>query len=230
MLLTPFRIKDCLGLANLEPSEPGLMIGAWYDRLNQDTPVKIMDRVQTKPFSIWQSDMNITDTLQSSFIDDFVLQVNASNSNAYLYLTLYPIMGFEAVTVGAINEFAEKIKTITATGRKVMIRYASEMNGNWFRYGQQPAAFLASWKQVVDAVRGAVEDRSMIAFLWAPNSGNGYPFEAGVAPGLRTSPDFALLDTNRDGNFTIADDPYTPYFPGDDYVDWVGFSVIDRLI
>ena len=34
-----------------------------------------------------------------------------------------------------------------------------------------------------------------------------------------------LLDTNRDGRVTEADDPYTPYYPGDEFVDWIGISV-----
>lgn len=33
------------------------------------------------------------------------------------------------------------------------------------------------------------------------------------------------LDTNGDGQFTVADSPFAPYWPGDDYVDWVGLSV-----
>lgn len=33
------------------------------------------------------------------------------------------------------------------------------------------------------------------------------------------------LDTNGDGQFSVADSPFAPYWPGDDYVDWVGLSV-----
>jgi len=33
------------------------------------------------------------------------------------------------------------------------------------------------------------------------------------------------LDTNRDGNFDDKDDPYSPFYPGDEYVDWVGTSI-----
>lgn len=34
-----------------------------------------------------------------------------------------------------------------------------------------------------------------------------------------------MLDTNNDGKLTQADDPYAPYWPGVEYVDWVGLSV-----
>lgn len=33
------------------------------------------------------------------------------------------------------------------------------------------------------------------------------------------------LDTNGDGAFSVLDSPFAPYWPGDDYVDWVGLSV-----
>jgi beta-mannanase len=33
------------------------------------------------------------------------------------------------------------------------------------------------------------------------------------------------LDTNGDGKVDSNDDPFSPYYPGDDWVDWVGLSV-----
>src|SRR5205823_9919968 len=65
----------------------------------------------------------------------------------------------------------------------------------------------------------------LTATVWAPNYGAGYPFRGGryeVGPG---SSDFSLMDTNGDGVLSIADDPYVPYYPGDDAVDWVGMSL-----
>lgn len=58
----------------------------------------------------------------------------------------------------------------------------------------------------------------------APNSGNGYPFPGDLYSANNSSNEFALLDTNKDGNYTILDDPYSPFYPGDEFVDWVGFS------
>ena len=78
------------------------------------------------------------------------------------------------------------------------------------------------------AVR-ASSKRENIAFIWAPNSGNGYPFpnyEHSALPG--TSHWDPALDTNKDGKYDIDDDPYTPFYPGDDWVDWVGMYV--RLV
>ena len=32
------------------------------------------------------------------------------------------------------------------------------------------------------------------------------------------------LDTNNDGWVDMSDDPYTPFYPGDQWVDWVGLN------
>ena len=57
--------------------------------------------------------------------------------------------------------------------------------------------------------------------VWAPNAGNGYPWDTNN--GL-TASNLALLDTNHYGVVDAGDDPYSPYYPGDDYVDWIGAS------
>ena len=63
----------------------------------------------------------------------------------------------------------------------------------------------------------------MTALLWAPNIGLTYPFSSLVP--ARSSPDFIELDTNKDGAINGGDDPYGPFYPGDEYVDWVGLSL-----
>jgi hypothetical protein len=58
--------------------------------------------------------------------------------------------------------------------------------------------------------------------------GINYPFkspDAVVTLPVIGSPDFALLDTNKDNVIDALDDPYRPYYPGDDLVDWVALSL-----
>ena len=38
--------------------------------------------------------------------------------------------------------------------------------------------------------------------------------------------DCRQLDTNRDGVLNRYDDMFTPFYPGDDVVDWVAMSVL----
>lgn len=34
------------------------------------------------------------------------------------------------------------------------------------------------------------------------------------------------MDTNGDGTVNDQDDPFEPFYPGDEYVDWVGTQVV----
>ena len=61
--------------------------------------------------------------------------------------------------------------------------------------------------------------------IWAPNQGGGYPFTGGRYVAAKGSADAEALDTNHDGAVDSADDPYAPYYPGDDAVDWIGVSL-----
>jgi len=61
--------------------------------------------------------------------------------------------------------------------------------------------------------------------MWGPNYGGGYPFSDGEYAAQPGTADFAALDTDHDGVLTMSDDPYGPYYPGDAYVDWVGFTL-----
>eukprot|EP00842_Homolaphlyctis_polyrhiza_P004437 jgi/Hompol1/4995/HPOL_001097-RA len=69
----------------------------------------------------------------------------------------------------------------------------------------------------------------MNALIWAPNIGLAYPFLGAGAVTLPTNltdpVNFAALDTNNDGVINGMDDPYGPYYPGDDVADWVGISL-----
>ena len=37
--------------------------------------------------------------------------------------------------------------------------------------------------------------------------------------------DQTLLDTNNNGVLDAGDDAFSPYYPGDDVVDWIGLSI-----
>ncbi|KAI9329480.1 hypothetical protein BDR26DRAFT_872467 [Obelidium mucronatum] len=131
---------------------------------------------------------------------------------------------------------AARIKSLIIAGRKVFFRFAPEMNGSWFIYGQRPVDFVAAWRRCITYWKTALgADSAKVAFIWAPNSGNGYPWAKDPNnPGENYSPDnstidgrqrISELDTNGNGIFDRDDDPYLPFYPGDEYVDWVGLSM-----
>ncbi len=84
----------------------------------------------------------------------------------------------------------------------VFVRFAHEMNGNWYPWGSQvnsntPDDYVATWRHVHDIFEE--EGVNNVVWVWAPNE----PFS---------------------GKFGTQSDKYSLYYPGDEYVDWVGFS------
>jgi hypothetical protein len=139
-----------------------------------------------------------------------------------LLLTLESPTGLGAVTEDAADDIAELSASVNASGVPVLLRFAHEMNGSWYAWGQQPTAYVEAFRRVAEAVhRGAPGS----AMMWAPNSAEGYPFDGGEFAALPGTDDFRALDTDSDGALTLQDDPYAPYYPGDDAVDWVGMSL-----
>jgi Glycosyl hydrolase family 26 len=93
-----------------------------------------------------------------------------------------------------IREFAMAARD---SCRPLMLRLASEMNGNWHPWsetvnGNQPGEYVRAWQHVHDIFRAV--GATNVSWLWNPN----VIFEGGT--------------------------PMAPLYPGDAYVDWVGLS------
>jgi len=84
--------------------------------------------------------------------------------------------------------------------RPVLIKFMHEMNGTWYPWsvtlnGNTPAGYVQAWRHVHDLFREA--GARNVSWVWSLNTEMG--FDAGTAP------------------------PES-YYPGPDYVDWVGIS------
>jgi hypothetical protein len=146
----------------------------------------------------------------------------ARDAGALLVVTLEPWGGLATVTDPVAADLAARLARYGSEGVPTIVRFAHEMNGTWYPWGQDPAAYVATFRRVADGVHAGAPTAAM---LWAPNQGDGYPYAGGqyqAAPGSAAA---AALDTNGDGAVTAADDPYAPYWPGADSVDWVGMSL-----
>jgi hypothetical protein len=74
-------------------------------------------------------------------------------------------------------------------GVPIFLRYASEMNGDWTRYGGNPQEYIRKWRMVWDVIR---QNAPNVAMMWCVNH--------------------------------IPEKKITAFYPGDEYVDWVGIN------
>lgn len=207
------------GLARLEPNE-GTYLGLNLD-WGDDSARSAVDRLGRSP-AVWVQFARFPlDDGTRTNLDAFLTQVAAVGGIALI--TLEPHDGLAAVTDEASEDLADYLADAwTRHGVRSLVRFAHEMNGSWYPWAQQPIAYIAAFRRVARAIH---ERSPASAMVWAPNHGTGYPFSGGTfeaGPGTVAIVD---LDTDGDGEVTSADDPYAPYYPGDDAVDWVGMSL-----
>ncbi|KAJ3017591.1 hypothetical protein HKX48_003456 [Thoreauomyces humboldtii] len=238
MLTLPLLLLALLATSSaLAPLEPpsGVLFGAWLDTTNEgDTPVKFNQRLGFQA-SLFQFSIELP--IQPQSLPPVNL-VDATNSDATLYITVFPQFDasytatevFDQLTTPVIGELVSLLNGYVSGGRNCIVRIASEMNGSWDAYTQRPTRYIAMWKTIVDAIRAGIPTSSAgkVAFLWSPSSGNGYPspggqyspFSPNVKPYTNLTAlypdDFKLMDTNHDGVLSTLDDPYSPYYPGDE--------------
>ncbi len=96
---------------------------------------------------------------------------------------------------GVITDFARKAKTY---GKPFFLRFAHEMNGNWYewsgaRTGRDPQKYIDAWRYVWNKFQE--EGTTNAIWVWSPNAWN--------------VPNESWNDLRN-------------YYPGDQYVDWVG--------
>lgn len=86
-----------------------------------------------------------------------------------------------------LREFARQAGK---TGAPVFLRFASEANGDWTAYSEDPQKYIEKWKLVYNVMQ---EEAPNVALVWT----------------VFTYPEESILD----------------FYPGDDYVDWVGLNL-----
>jgi hypothetical protein len=169
--------------------------------------------------AVWFTDFPMS-AADRGYFQQTVAQTRSQG--AILLLTLQPTRGLAAVTDAAATDLAVTLAAANRSGVPVIVRFAHEMNGSWYPWGQQPHAYVAAFRRVAAAVHRLAPGSAM---MWAPNYGGGYPFTGGRYAARPGTADYRALDTNHDGVVDQRDDPYAPYWPGDDAVDWVGLSL-----
>jgi hypothetical protein len=157
---------------------------------------------------------------EEMWLDQAVEQARTQGSE--LLLTVEPFTGLDAVTRANSRALAQRLAGYNRQGVDVYLRFAHEMNGSWYPWGQQPDDYVDAFRRMAVAVHAGAPRTAM---MWAPNYGGGYPFVGGTYQAPPGRADAEDLDTDGDGTVTGEDDPYRPYWPGRKHVDWVGMSV-----
>ncbi|MFQ5414358.1 MAG: glycoside hydrolase family 26 protein [Phycisphaerae bacterium] len=99
-----------------------------------------------------------------------------------------------AIAAGDYDAYlTEWARAAKADGRRVVLRFGFEFNGNWFTWAGDPTAYVAAWRHAHDIFDkvGATN----VEWAWAPN--------------VVSCPDTPDNNMHR-------------YYPGDAYVDWIG--------
>jgi len=202
------------------PQDGKVYFGAWLDTSDNqagDRPVAFNQRMNFKS-TCFQYAQNLPN-YDFDFPNEQVLE---TNSDACVMLTIYPKPNPWNITDNDIDKLTMQLLRLTTNEKmKMLLRIAPEMNGNWNEYGQQAFKYVTLWKRIVNYIRLKNVD---ISFVWAPSTGASYPYNP-PREVIQTDNDLLLMDTNKDGIFDSNDNPYSAYYPGDEFVDWVGLSV-----
>jgi Glycosyl hydrolase family 26 len=209
-------VGDAHTLFRSGPANDRVMFGTQIDWVGA-SPGSVTEMFGRAPFSYGKFvDFPLTDERRQS-VDEAARQVAAQGG--ILFITLQPYDGLDTVTPESLSVLTADLTRWNEIGTPVMVRFGHEMNGNWYPWGQAPTKYIEKFRMVAHAVRSAPES----AIVWSPNEAGGYPF---MVPRVKPDTlDYALMDTDHDGKLTQADDAYSPYYPGDDVVDWVGLSL-----
>jgi hypothetical protein len=211
------------------PSTPSPAPGRpWFGPaldIERDGPLEYADRLGATPsLYTFPIDYPVTD----EGVDQLRLfAADAATQGAALVVQAEPTVPLPELTAEDADRLADVVVSLNRElDTLAMIRFAPEMNGSWRTWGQQPDAYVAAFREVAGAVHGATDRAVMV---WSPVYGSGYPF--GREQGTDSEIDLSgareteHLDTDGDGRVDERDDPYGPYYPGDEAVDWVGLFV-----
>lgn len=106
----------------------------------------------------------------------------------FVHIALEPNQGLDRVKDDIyLRRFADDLY---ASGAKVFLRFASEMNGPWTNYHGDPELYIEKWRLLTQVMRDRAPN---VAMVWCP--------------------------------YTTPETPIATYYPGDEWVDWVGVNM-----
>jgi hypothetical protein len=193
-------LRLALALTVNEPPDGKLYLAAWLDTV--DTSVGAFDG--DRPFrfnqrfgynaSAFQYAQNMP--LGSTFAFP-VEQIEVLDTDTIIYLTVYPQPNPWDINDADIRNLTRALGTLNSQNRRVLLRFAPEMNGNWNYWGKmhvnrgmKPTLFLSLWRRVFTALR---EDAPTTVHFSLPRQWFGLPaLEMDILMVLKTLQKFSL--------------------------------------
>lgn len=209
------------GTGPVEPAPGHPWFGPALD-IHRDTPQEYAERLGVTP-SLYTFPVDYPLTTEGvDQLQRFARQMAAQG--AVLVLQVEPTVDLDLLTETDARDLADLVAGLADRfDTRTLVRFAPEMNGSWRPWGQQPTSYVAAFRTVADAVHAGAPTASLV---WSPVYGSGYPFRRGTGADseidLSGKRQLAPLDTDGNGRLDDGDDPYGPYYPGADAVDWVG--------
>lgn len=122
--------------------------------------------------------------------------------DAKLHTSYQPSFAPRRIVAGAYDDYIRQFaRDIAIYQKPIFLRFAHEMNGNWYPWGSvgknTPAEYKAMWRHVHDIFQQ--EHAGNVLWIWSPN--------------------------NTDSTGSIEN--IESYYPGTEFVDWVGFSAFN---
>lgn len=136
-------------------------------------------------YSGWRKDENDT---RNYFPLRTISSVQSAGAGGALQIGWEPHYGLDSVKDDEYVRFFAK--QARESGIPIFLRYASEMNGAWVPWYDEPQKYVEKFRLVSSIMK---EEAPNVAMVWSPNF---WP-----------------------------QDNIDAYYPGDEYVDWVGFSL-----
>ncbi len=191
----PELVKKYFSNGKFEP-EQGCYLGAYVVWDDQATGIKDKNGVlQSKEKSFGQL---VNKKLASSFTymgygrKEFPLEwaQGLAAEGIIPHIAVEPNDGLDPVKD---DEYLEKFaKDCASLNYPILMRFASEMNGDWVAYGGNPKKYIEKWRMVHDVF---AKNAPNVAFFWCP--------------------------------FVWPQEKIESFYPGDEYVDYVGLNVYD---
>lgn len=136
--------------------------------------------------------------LKRRFPTDVIKVIEAAGATPIISLELWSWHGrnkhqLPDIAAGAFDEhFRNWAIDAKRHGRRVLLRFGFEFNGDWFTWGQKPDQFIKAWRRIKTIFNDVGADN--VEWVWAAN--------------VTSHPQGPQNDMTR-------------YYPGRDYVDWV---------